>query len=82
MERHLPEIVPVLLKRFSSREGYRLYDDAMPICRCLSSFLYGVQLVTSIDPAVKKLQELGVKTALVSNTDSRICKHRIGIQKE
>lgn len=36
----------------------------------------------SIDPAVKKLQELGVKTALVSNTDSRICKHRIGIQKE
>ena len=30
----LGEIVPRLLKRFSSREGYKLYDDTVPACAC------------------------------------------------
>lgn len=30
VEKSLPDIVPNLLKRFSSREGYRLFDDVLP----------------------------------------------------
>jgi hypothetical protein len=29
VERHLGTIVPHLMKRFSSREGYRLFDDTL-----------------------------------------------------
>jgi len=52
VEDALPEIVPRLLKRFSSKDGYRLFDDALP--------------------TLKKCRELGMKTGLVSNADSRM----------
>ncbi|PAV18692.1 HAD hydrolase subfamily IA REG-2 [Pyrrhoderma noxium] len=52
VSKHMDSIVPRLLKRFSSREGYALYDDVLP--------------------TLKALNEMGVKTALVSNADSRI----------
>ena len=29
VERHLGTIVPSLMKRFSSREGYSLFDDSL-----------------------------------------------------
>ncbi|KAG6375460.1 HAD hydrolase subfamily IA REG-2-like protein [Boletus reticuloceps] len=48
----LDEIVPRLMDRFSSSEGYKLFDDALPILR--------------------QLQELNIRTALISNSDSRM----------
>ena len=33
--RHLPDIVPKLMKRFSSDEGYMLFGDVIPACPCL-----------------------------------------------
>ena len=38
VDRSLGEIVPRLLNRFSSREGYKLYDDTLPTCECLLTF--------------------------------------------
>ncbi|KAL5507305.1 hypothetical protein ACEPAH_6761 [Sanghuangporus vaninii] len=49
---HIGTVVPKLLHRFSSREGYSLYDDTIP--------------------TLKTLHEMGVRTALVTNCDSRI----------
>lgn len=34
VDRHIGEIVPRLLKRFASREGYKLFDDTLPCCMC------------------------------------------------
>lgn len=34
VDRSLGEIVPRLLKRFSSREGYKLFDDTLPTRTC------------------------------------------------
>ena len=31
VDKHLEEIVPRLLKVFSSREGYKAFDDALPV---------------------------------------------------
>ncbi|KAI6125714.1 hypothetical protein EV401DRAFT_1936927 [Pisolithus croceorrhizus] len=52
VEESLGQIVPVLMKRFSSREGYKLYDDALPVLR--------------------QLRKMNVRTALVSNADTRM----------
>jgi hypothetical protein len=38
----LPEIVPTLLHRFSSKEGYAFYDDAVPTSASKLSFTYEV----------------------------------------
>jgi len=48
----LSEIVPRLMTRFSSKEGYKLFDDSLPVLR--------------------ELRTMNVRTALVSNTDSRM----------
>ncbi|KAI0769665.1 HAD hydrolase subfamily IA REG-2-like protein [Trametes elegans] len=48
----LGEIVPRLLKRFSSREGYKLFNDSLS--------------------TLKRLKELNIHTALISNTDARM----------
>jgi len=50
---HLSEIVKQLMKRFSSREGYCSFDDAIPTLLYLHN-------------------QLGVRTAVVSNGDTRI----------
>ncbi|KIM40179.1 hypothetical protein M413DRAFT_73692 [Hebeloma cylindrosporum] len=53
IDAHLSEIAKKLIKRFSSREGYRAFDDAIPTLHHLHN-------------------QLGVRTAVVSNGDSRI----------
>jgi len=40
VEPALPTLVPGLLSRFSSREGYKLYDDAIPTLKNPSVFGY------------------------------------------
>ncbi|KAI0268663.1 HAD-like domain-containing protein [Gloeopeniophorella convolvens] len=52
VERHIGEIVPSLLQRFGSREGYRLFDDTLDTLR--------------------ELRNMGIRTGLITNSDSRI----------
>ncbi|KAL7281252.1 hypothetical protein ACG7TL_004560 [Trametes sanguinea] len=61
----LGEIVPRLLKRFSSREGYKLFDDSLPTP---ASHTLSLRVL----PIVKKLKELNIRTGLISNTDARM----------
>ncbi|CAA7271043.1 unnamed protein product [Cyclocybe aegerita] len=49
----LSEILPRLMERFSSKEGYKAFDDAIPTIHRLND-------------------ELGVRTAVISNGDFRI----------
>ena len=39
VSKHMDSIVPRLLKRFSSREGYALYDDVLPTCQSVLKLL-------------------------------------------
>ncbi|OJA18242.1 hypothetical protein AZE42_05170 [Rhizopogon vesiculosus] len=48
----LRHIVPSLMERFSSREGYKLFHDSLPVLR--------------------RLYDMNIRTALVSNTDTRM----------
>ncbi|KAG1737629.1 HAD-like domain-containing protein [Suillus lakei] len=48
----LPQIVPSLMERFSSRQGYKLFHDSLPVLR--------------------RLHQMNIRTALISNTDTRM----------
>ncbi|KAG1802702.1 HAD-like domain-containing protein [Suillus plorans] len=48
----LPQIVPSLMERFSSRQGYKLFHDSLPVLR--------------------RLHQMKIRTALISNTDTRM----------
>ncbi len=62
---------PSLLDRFTSREGYRAFDDVVPAREWSSSIVDRASL-TPLRSSVQALQEMGVKTGVVSNADSRI----------
>ncbi|KAK0485880.1 HAD-like domain-containing protein [Armillaria novae-zelandiae] len=51
LDRSLQDIVHGLMRRFSSREGYKAYDGAIPL--------------------VEELHARGIRTAVISNSDSR-----------
>ena len=69
VQRHLGTIVPSLMKRFSSREGYRLFDDSLPTRASSKALLPTPQLIHS---TVRTLREMGVRTGLITNSDARI----------
>ncbi|KIK40958.1 hypothetical protein CY34DRAFT_763556 [Suillus luteus UH-Slu-Lm8-n1] len=48
----LPQIVPSLMERFSSRQGYKLFHDSLPVRI--------------------RLHQMNIRTALISNTDTRM----------
>jgi REG-2-like HAD superfamily hydrolase len=48
----LPKIVPSLMERFSSRQGYKLFHDSLSVLR--------------------RLHQMNIYTALISNTDTRM----------
>jgi len=52
LEASLPTIVSRLMTRFGSKEGYRVFDDAIP--------------------AVRRLREMNIMAAVISNSDSRL----------
>jgi len=57
----LPEIVPQLMKRFSSREGYEVYADVIPALRKLSSMGMPMGVVSNADFRMHNiLQDLGL----------------------
>ncbi|KAI0700880.1 HAD hydrolase subfamily IA REG-2-like protein [Cytidiella melzeri] len=54
VELHLENIVPKLLTRFSSREGYRLFDDSLPCLKGLKSLNVRTGLVSNTDARMRK----------------------------
>jgi hypothetical protein len=74
VEKHLGTIVPTLMKRFSSREGYCLFDDTLPtrgsFTLCLGMSIALIQEAMWI--TVRTLRTMGVRTGLITNADVRI----------
>ncbi|KAH9083720.1 HAD hydrolase subfamily IA REG-2-like protein, partial [Lactarius deliciosus] len=83
VEKHLGSIVPTLMKRFSSREGYRLFDDTIETLRAFRSMGVRTGLITNADARiVAVLEDLGVEEylspVLISETE-RVEKPSISI---
>jgi len=49
VDRSLDELVPLLLKRFSSKEGYKLFEDAIPTLQMLKELNIRTGLVSNTD---------------------------------
>lgn len=49
----LHEMVPRLMKRFSSREGYKLFDDALPVLRQLRDTNIRAALISNADARMR-----------------------------
>jgi hypothetical protein len=75
VERHLSVIVPSLMKRFSSREGYSLFDDTL-VTRASSLYPRFVAFPCGrkelIHFIVRALRKMGMRTGLITNSDARI----------
>ncbi|KAH8993985.1 HAD-like protein [Lactarius akahatsu] len=74
VEKHLDSIVPTLMKRFSSREGYRLFGDTLETLRTFRSMGVRTGLITNADARiVAVLEDLGVEEylspVLISETE-------------
>jgi hypothetical protein len=74
VERHLSTIVPSLMKRFSSREGYSLFDDTLETRASSIPALCGFSVRTKelIHIIVRTLRKMGMRTGLITNSDARI----------
>ncbi|KAF5354667.1 hypothetical protein D9756_005372 [Leucocoprinus leucothites] len=73
LDASIHKIVPKLLKRFSSGEGYAAFEDAIPTSGYTFMFSLYTGVRISCQHQVQRLHdELGVATAVVSNGDSRI----------
>ena len=73
LEASLDKIVPQLMHRFSSSEGYKLFDDALPVrtSRAYRCHLACIPNAYHVNP-VRQLQEMSIRTALISNSDARM----------
>jgi len=49
LDESLPEIVSRLMARFSTKEGYRAFDDAIPCMRCLAEMNIMTAVVSNAD---------------------------------
>jgi len=73
--RSLDEIVPRLLHRFSSREGYKLYDDSIPTLQRLRSANVRTGVISNTDARMRTaLDDLGatlhLDTILLSSEEA------------
>ncbi|GLB37510.1 putative HAD-hyrolase-like [Lyophyllum shimeji] len=75
----LPEIVPGLLHRFSSKEGYRAYDDALPALHALRQGLnVHTAAVSNADSRIRLvLQDLGFR----DEVDAVVLSEEVGFEK-
>ncbi|KAI6046081.1 hypothetical protein EDC04DRAFT_2631909 [Pisolithus marmoratus] len=53
VESSLDHIVPLLMKRFSSREGYKLFDDALPVLWQLHKMNIRTALISNADTRMR-----------------------------
>ncbi|KAI0093338.1 HAD hydrolase subfamily IA REG-2-like protein [Irpex rosettiformis] len=65
VDKHLGKIVPRLLTRFSSKEGYRLFDDSLPCLRDLKELDVRTGLVSNTDSRMHLvIGDLGIASYL------------------
>ncbi|KAF8557597.1 HAD hydrolase subfamily IA REG-2-like protein [Imleria badia] len=65
VEAALDEIVPRLMHRFSSSEGYKLFDDALPVLRQLQAMDVRTALISNSDARMRlALADLGISPFL------------------
>ncbi|EPS96291.1 HAD IA REG-2-like protein [Fomitopsis schrenkii] len=78
VDRSLDEIVPRLLKRFSSSEGYKLYDDTIPTLQRLRSANIRTGVISNTDARMRAaLDDLGATAHL----DTILLSSEEGIEK-
>lgn len=66
LEPQLPELVPALMHRFASAEGYFLHSDVRPCLEALNRRGITIGAVTNSDPRVEDvLRSLGVCPELI-----------------
>ncbi|KAH9847634.1 HAD hydrolase subfamily IA REG-2-like protein [Lenzites betulinus] len=74
----LGEIVPRLLARFSSREGYRLFDDAIPTLQRLRDLDIRTGLVSNTDARMRAVIE---DLDLIPRLDTVLLSEEEGVEK-
>ncbi|KAG0706103.1 HAD-like domain-containing protein [Suillus ampliporus] len=74
----LPQIVPNLMERFSSREGYKLFDDSLPVLRQLRNMNICTALISNTDTRTRSvLKDLDIAQYL----DPILLSEEAGIEK-
>ncbi|KAI0365621.1 HAD hydrolase subfamily IA REG-2-like protein [Pilatotrama ljubarskyi] len=74
----LGEIVPRLLKRFSSREGYKLFDDSIPTLKRLKELNIHTGLISNTDARMRAvIEDLG----LIPHLDTVLLSEEEGVEK-
>ncbi|TDL26264.1 HAD hydrolase subfamily IA REG-2-like protein [Rickenella mellea] len=74
----LPEMVPRLLKRFSSKEGYKLFDDVHPTLRSLQRINCKIGLVSNAD---SRILDVLADLEILSHLDPILISEKEGIEK-
>ncbi|KAH7888594.1 HAD-like domain-containing protein [Phlebopus sp. FC_14] len=78
VEASLDQIVPKLMERFSSREGYRLFDDSLPVLHTLREMNLRIALISNADARMRSvLNDLEVTPLL----ESILLSEEAGIEK-
>ncbi|GJJ06109.1 hypothetical protein Clacol_000298 [Clathrus columnatus] len=78
LENSLPLIVPRLMHRFSSSEGYKAFDDVIPTLSLLKNKGFKTGVVTNSDSRIKSvIADLGLSTYL----DIVVVSEEEGIEK-
>ena len=79
LDENLSEIVKTLMVRFSSKEGYKAFDDAISTSQSESLFSLVHLLNLGNYLPVRDLHDRDIRTAVVSNGDSRIRGWHLGL---
>ena len=79
LDENLSEIVKTLMARFSSKEGYKAFDDAISTSQFECLFSLVIYLIWGIILPVRDLHDRGIRTAVISNGDSRIRGWHLGL---
>ena len=58
VDKALPHVVPALMKRFSSGEGYVLYDDVIPTLQKLKQMEVRMGVTSNADSRIRKSSEV------------------------
>ncbi|OSD03963.1 HAD hydrolase subfamily IA REG-2-like protein [Trametes coccinea BRFM310] len=74
----LGEIVPRLLKRFSSREGYKLFDDSLPTLKKLKELNIRTGLISNTDARMRAVIE---DLDLIPHLDTVLLSEEEGVEK-
>ncbi|KAI0718495.1 HAD hydrolase subfamily IA REG-2-like protein [Fomitopsis betulina] len=78
VDRSLDEIVPRLLERFSSREGYKLYNDTIPMLQRLRTANIRTGVISNTDARMRAaLDDLGA----IAHLDTILLSSKEGIEK-